>query len=80
MLLIYSFGFALLRFLIGLKKLAFYFDPMDLFNWYVLFSHFRQLDVTLGNSFFQMPSYARAYVRITFEKTQEKFRWKHHVV
>ena len=31
-----------------------------------------QCYVTLGNSFFQMSSYARAYVCITYEKTKEK--------
>ena len=35
--------------------------------------------VTLENSFFQMSSSARAYVRITYVKT-EVFRWEHHVV
>ena len=38
---------------------------MDLFTLYVLFSHFRPRDLTLENSFFQMSSYARAYVCIT---------------
>ena len=38
---------------------------MDLFSLYVLFSHFRPRDFTLENSFFQMSSYARAYVCIT---------------
>ena len=33
-----------------------------------------------GNSFFQMPSYARANLRITNEKTKGKFPWGHHVV
>ena len=32
---------------------------MDLFSLYVLFSHFRPRDVTQGNSFFQMSSYAQ---------------------
>ena len=36
---------------------------------FTLFSHFRPL-TTLGNSFFQMWSYAHAYVRITYEKKQ----------
>ena len=53
---------------------------MDLFSLYILFSHFRPCDVTLGNSFFQMSSYARAYVCITHEKTKGKFPWEHHVV
>ena len=43
---------------------------MDLFSLYVLFSHFRPRDVTLGNCFFQLSSYARAYVCITYEKTK----------
>ena len=37
---------------------------MDLFSLYVLFSHFRPRGVTLGNCFFQMSSYVRAYVCI----------------
>ena len=37
---------------------------MDLFKLYVLISHFRPRDVTIGNSLFEMPSYARAYVCI----------------
>ena len=36
-------------------------------------SHFRPRDATLGNSFFQMSSYARANLRITNEKTKGKF-------
>ena len=54
--------------------------PMGLFSLYLLFSHFRPRDVTPGNSFFQMSSYARAHVRITYEKTKGKFPWEHHVV
>ena len=47
---------------------------IDLFSLYILFSHFRPRDVTLGKTFFQMSSYAREYVRITYEKKQkEKF-------
>ena len=45
---------------------------MDLFSLYVLFSHLRQRDATLGNSFFQMSSYAHACVRITYEKRNGK--------
>ena len=37
---------------------------MDLFSWYVMFSHFTPRDATRGNSLFQMSSYARANVRI----------------
>ena len=46
---------------------------IDLFSLYVLFSHFRPLDATLGNSFFQRSSYARAHVRINYEETKGKF-------
>ena len=53
---------------------------LDLFSLYILFSHFRPRDVTLGKTFFQMSSYAREYVRITYEKTKGKFPWEHHVV
>ena len=45
---------------------------MDLFSSYVLFSHFRPRDATLGNSFSEMSSYARAHVRITCEKNKSK--------
>ena len=38
---------------------------IDLFSLYILFSHFRPRDVTLGKTFFQMSSYAREYVPIT---------------
>ena len=44
----------------------------DLFSSYVLFSHFRPRDATLGKSFFQMSSYTRAHVRITYEKDKRK--------
>ena len=44
---------------------------IDLFSLYFLFSHFRPRDVTLENSFFQMSSYAHAYVRISDDKTKE---------
>ena len=46
---------------------------IDLFSLYILFSHLRPRDVTLGKTFFQMSSYAREYVRITYEKTKGKF-------
>ena len=45
---------------------------MDLFSLYVLLSHFRARDISVGNSFFEMASYARAYVQITYEKTKTK--------
>ena len=45
---------------------------IDLFSLYVLFSHFRPRDATRGNSFFEMPSYARANVCITNEKNKRK--------
>ena len=45
--------------------------PIDLFSLYILLSHFRTRDVTRGNSFFQMSSYARANVRITKENSHE---------
>ena len=45
---------------------------MDRFSLYVLFSYFRPRDVTLGNSFFQMSSYACAYVCVTCEKNKRK--------
>ena len=46
---------------------------IDLFCFYVLFSHFRPRDATRGRSFFQMSSYARANVCITIEKKKGKF-------
>ena len=48
-------------------------EAIDLFSLYILFSHFRPRDVTLGKTFFEMSSYAREYVRITYEKTKGKF-------
>jgi len=45
---------------------------IDLFSLYVLFSNFKPRDVTRGNSFFQMSSYARANVRITNDKNKKK--------
>lgn len=36
-----------------------------------VFYHFRLGDVTLGNTFFQMLSYASAYVHITYQKLEE---------
>ena len=44
---------------------------MNLFSLYVLFFHFRPRGVTLGNSLFQMSSYASALVCITYEKQNE---------
>ena len=49
---------------------------VDLFSLYVLFSHFRPRDVTRGNSFFQMSSYARANVRIINEKNKRQIPMK----
>ena len=49
------------------------FQSIDLFSSNVLFSHFRPRDATLGNSFFEMLSYAHAHVCITCEKTKAKF-------
>ena len=45
-------------------------SAIDLFSLYVLFSHFRPRDVTLGNSFFQRSSYASAYVCKLMKKTK----------
>ena len=47
-------------------------NVIDLFGLYILFSHFRPRDVTRGDSFFQMSSYARANLRITNEKIKGK--------
>ena len=63
-----------------LRNPASLFRSIDLFSLYILFSHFRPRDVTRGNSFFQMSSYARANLRITNEKTKGKFPWGHHMV
>ena len=46
---------------------------IHLFRLYVLFSHFRPRDASLGNSFFQMPSYALLNASISCEKTKAKF-------
>ena len=48
------------------------YSSIDLFSLYVLFSHLRPRDVTRGNSFFQISSYARANVRITNAKNKRK--------
>ena len=45
---------------------------IDLFSLYVLFSHYRSCDNTLGNHYFQISSYARAYLRIIYEKTMSQ--------
>ena len=68
--------------LIWLKclKYLYRFILIDLFSLHVLFSHFGPRDATRGNSFFQLSSYARVNVRITNEKTEDKFPWGHHVV
>ena len=50
-----------------------YFIVIDLFSLYVLFSHFRPRDATLGNSFFQRSSYACAHARTNYEETKGKF-------
>ena len=42
---------------------------IHLFSLYVLFSQYRSCDNTLGNRFFQISSYSRAYLRIIYEKT-----------
>ena len=47
-------------------------NGINLFSLYVLFSHFRPRDATRGNRFFQMLSYARANVRITYDKNKRK--------
>ena len=49
---------------ISLKK----YGAKDLFNLYVLFFQYRSCDYTLENSFFQISSYSRAYLRIIYEK------------
>jgi len=48
------------------------FSPIGFFSLYVLFTQFRPFDATLGNSFFQVSSYACANVRITYEKNKRK--------
>ena len=60
-----------------LKKIAKEFAVMrswsgriDLFGLYVEFSQYRSCDNTLGNCFFQISSYSRAYVREIYEKTK----------
>ena len=45
---------------------------IDLFSLYLLFSNSRPRDVTLGNSFFQMSSYARAYLCVNLWKNKRK--------
>ena len=45
-------------------------NPIDLFSLDVLFSKYRSRDNTLGNRFFQISSYSRAYLRIIYEKTK----------
>ena len=41
-----------------------------LFMLYVLFSQYRSCDNTLGNCFFQITPYSRAYLRIIYEETK----------
>jgi len=77
-------GFPLHHFCLQIRKLFAWETNwnrlIDLFSLYGSFSHFRPRDATRGNSFFQMSSYARANVRITNEKTKEKFPWGQRVV
>ena len=42
---------------------------IPLFRLHVLFSQYRSCDNTLGNRFFQISFYSRAYLRIIYEKT-----------
>ena len=51
-----------------------------LLSLHVLFFHFTSRDATLKNSFFQMSSYARANVRITYDKTKGKFPGECHML
>ena len=44
------------------------------------FFYFRPRDGSPENCFFQMSLYARAYVCIIYEKTEDKFLGEHHVV
>ena len=43
---------------------------IHLFSLHVLFSQYRSCDNTLGNRFFQISFYSRAYLRIIYEKTK----------
>ena len=52
-----------------LKLFVTIYNAIDLFSLYVLFSQYRSRDNTLGNRFFQISSYSRAYLRIVYEKT-----------
>ena len=45
------------------------YNAIDLFSLYVLFSQYMSRDNTLGNRFFQISSYSRAYLLIIYEKT-----------
>ena len=58
---------------LAMIHLLHFLNVIDLFSLYVLFSHFRPRDATLGSSFFQRSSYARANVRINYEETKGKF-------
>ena len=42
---------------------------IPLFSLHVLFSQYRSCDNTLGNRFFHISFYSRAYLRIIYEKT-----------
>ena len=55
-----------------LQFLCSQYSSIDLFSFYVLFSHFRPSHATRGNSFFQMSSHAHANVCITNEKYRRK--------
>ena len=45
---------------------------IDLFSLNVLFPQYRSRANTLGNRFFQISSYSRAYLRIISEKTMDQ--------
>ena len=45
---------------------------IDIFSLAVLISQYRSCDNTLQNSFFQILSNSRAYLRITYEKTNSQ--------
>ena len=45
---------------------------IDIFSLKVLISHYWSCDNTLQNSFFQILSNSRAYLRITYEKTNSQ--------
>ena len=55
---------------INTRPLGTFESNIDLLSLYVLFSKYRSRDNTLGNCFFHISSYSRAYVRIIYEKTK----------